>query len=69
MWGKLPFNIKCPRGDCRFYDRDPAEDPCQTCTGNRHHLDAGCGYHYKSKIIDLENKEEHKKNEDIKNDC
>lgn len=63
MWGKLPFNNKCPRGDCLYYDRDQAADPCHTCTGNRHHLDASSGY-YKSSIAKIEIDIERKTNKD-----
>ena len=35
MWTNTTANVKCPRGDCKYYDLKADEAPCSFCTCNR----------------------------------
>lgn len=32
MWFKVTADVKCSRGDCVYYDREPQGKPCRNCT-------------------------------------
>ena len=48
MWGKVPETVKCPRGDCIYYDRSESEKPCSSCTCCRSANRMNCHFAYES---------------------
>lgn len=49
MWTEISHKIKCQRGDCKYAQCKPDEQPCKNCTCNQMSDAAGRSFRYEMK--------------------